>query len=183
MALTGHTESGHSHLRLKVYPTVILQLSTISLLMSLSSSAMAVMPAATGTTTADAPMKVAILPKEIVSEDYQPITDPDNVERFLKDYFADIPLMTKIAKCESHNRHYDSTGAVLKGEKTPLDRGVMQINLYYHGETAKKLGIDLNTIDGNVAYARYLYEKSGAQPWMSSSPCWSKFASPEVAKR
>jgi hypothetical protein len=53
----------------------------------------------------------------------------------------------------------------------------MQINLGYHGETAQKMGLDLNSIDDNVAFARYLYEKYGAKPWMSSSPCWSKFAS------
>lgn len=121
--------------------------------------------------------------KEVKSEDYEPLTDPENVKRFVEDYFSDIPVMAKIAYCESRNRQYDSTGAVLKGEKTPLDRGVMQINLYYHEETAKKLGLDLHNIDDNVAYARYLYEKEGVKPWMSSSKCWSGTSYSELAKK
>ena len=122
-------------------------------------------------------------PYEVRSEDYEPLSDPDNVEKFVKAYFADIPLMAKIAKCESRNRHFNKNGQVLRGELTPLDRGVMQVNLHYHEETAVKMGLDLHNIDDNVAYARYLYEKSGAKPWMSSSACWSKFTSAEIAKK
>lgn len=153
--------------------------------MSFSSGAMAVMPAITSPdTAAETPVaEVKILPREIRSEDYGPITDPKNVERFVKDYFADMPIMAKIAKCESRNRHLDKNGRILKGEITPLDRGVMQVNLHYHQETAEKMGLDLHDLDDNVAYARYLYEKSGAKPWMSSSACWSKFTSPEIAKK
>lgn len=123
------------------------------------------------------------LPKEVRSEDYLPLTDSENVEKFIGDYFADIPLMQKIAKCESRNRHFNKNGTVLRGEITPLDRGVMQINLYYHAKTAEKLGLDLHDLDDNVAYARYLYEKEGAKPWMSSSACWSKFSDNEIAKK
>lgn len=131
------------------------------------------------------PVAVNIMtePKEVKSKDYGPLTDSENVEAFIKDYFADIPIMTKIARCESRNRHFNKSGQVLRGEKTPLDRGVMQINLYYHQATAEKLGLDLHDIDDNVAYARYLYEKQGAKPWMSSSACWSKFTSAEIAKK
>jgi hypothetical protein len=152
--------------------------------MSLSSSAVAVLPAYT--TQMEMPeLEVALQPKpeEVRSEDYMPITDPKNVERFLEDYFADMPIMAKIAKCESRNRHFDSRGQVLRGEVTPLDRGVMQINLHYHQDAAVKMGLDVHDIDDNVAYARYLYEKQGAKPWMSSSACWSKFSSNEVAKK
>ncbi len=119
----------------------------------------------------------------VSSEDYEPLSDPKNVERFIKDYFSDIPIMAKIAKCESRNRHFDKNGQVLRGEVTPLDRGVMQVNLHYHQETAVKMGLDLHNIDDNVAYARYLYEKSGAKPWMSSSACWSKPSSSDLAKK
>src|SRR5690606_29289590 len=110
--------------------------------------------------------------KEIRSEDYMPITDSKNVEKFVNDYFADVPLLAKIAKCESRYRQYDSKGDVLKGEQNRSDRGVMQINLYYHGDTAAKLGLDVHNIDDNVAYARHLYEKQGSKPWNSSSKCW-----------
>jgi hypothetical protein len=144
--------------------------------MSLSSGAAAVLPAFTASEAqlAKAEPVIVVQPKDVRSESYEPLTDPKNVERFLKDYFADMPIMARIAKCESRNRHFDSNGQVLKGEKTPLDRGVMQINLYYHEATAEKMGLDVHNIDDNVAFARYLYEKYGAKPWMSSSACWSK---------
>ena len=154
--------------------------------MSLSSGAAAVLPAFTAGIATETPVEapqVISLKKEINSEDYMPISDSKNVEKFLKDYFADIPIMAKIAKCESRNRHLDKNGNILKGEVTPLDRGVMQINLYYHEDAAKKLGLDLHDLDDNVAYARYLYEKEGAKPWMSSSKCWSKFDTNELAKK
>lgn len=154
--------------------------------MTFTSGAAAVLPAMTSpSATASETFEVKVEPryKQVKSEDYQPISNSKNVEQFVEDYFADIPIMTKIARCESRNRHLDRSGNVLKGEKTPLDRGVMQINLYYHEETARKLGLDLHDIDDNVAYARYLYEKYGAKPWMSSSSCWSKFSSNEIAKK
>ncbi len=152
--------------------------------MSFSSGALAVLPAMTSQNPVlDMEVITQSKPLEVRSEDYQPISDPKNVERFIADYFADIPIMAKIAKCESRNRHLDSRGQVLKGEVTPLDRGVMQINLYYHEKTAEKLGLDVHDLDDNVAYARYLYEKQGAKPWMSSSACWSKLASREVAQK
>jgi hypothetical protein len=123
-------------------------------------------------------------PKKIVSEDYQPITDSKNVERFINDYFADIPIMAKIAKCESRYRQFKN-GEVLQGEQNKFDRGVMQINLLYHEEDALELGLDLHNIDDNVAYARHLYEKQGVKPWMSSSACWNKYLDngSEIAKK
>lgn len=59
----------------------------------------------------------------------------------------------------------------------------MQINELYHLETAEKLGLDIYTIEGNVAYAKHLYEEQGAKPWMSSSPCWAKATQSEIAKK
>ena len=152
--------------------------------MSLSSGALAVLPAMTSPVAATPEAIVQSLPKEVKSADYLPISDPKNVEKFLKDYFADMPLMAKVGACESHYRHFNSKGNVLRGEKNTYDRGVMQINLLYHEETAIEMGLDLHDIDDNVAYARYLYEKQGAKPWKSSSACWSKFASnSEIAKK
>ncbi len=123
------------------------------------------------------------LPKEVRAEDYQPITDSKNIERFINDYFADIPILAEIAKCESRYRHYNSNGNILKGEENSSDRGVMQINLFYHAKTAEKLGLDIHDLDDNVKYARYLYEKQGAKPWLSSSACWAKFRQSEIARR
>ena len=123
------------------------------------------------------------VPKEVKAEDYQPITDPKNVERFINDYFADIPILAEIAKCESRYRQFNSSGAVLEGDRNRYDRGVMQINILYHGKTLERLELDVHDLDDNVQYARYLYEKEGAKPWMSSSACWAKFSQKEIAKR
>ena len=123
------------------------------------------------------------LNKPVVAADYQPITDSENVARFVEDYFADIPLLARIAECESRNRQYDKYGNVLRGLENRYDVGVMQINEMYHLETAEKMGIDIYDIEGNVAYARYLYEKQGAKPWISSSACWAKFSQTEIAKK
>jgi hypothetical protein len=119
--------------------------------------------------------------KVVKSEDYMPITDSKNVEMFINDYFNDIPIMSMIAKCESRYRQFNSRGEILKGEQNSYDRGVMQINLLYHGNTAEKLGLDVHNIDDNVAYARYLYEKQGTKPWNSSSKCWGRYVGSELA--
>lgn len=150
--------------------------------MTFSYGAAAVLPALTAPATAPSDVEPQALVREIKSEDYQPITDSRNVEKFLKDYFADTPIMARIGACESHNRHFNSRGEVLRGEQNAYDRGVMQINLLYHQKTAVAMGLDLHDIDDNVAYARYLYEKQGAKPWMSSSACWSKTGPLELAK-
>ena len=96
------------------------------------------------------------------------------VEEYVRNYFSDIPIMVEIARCESRFRQHDKSGEVLRGKVNTLDRGVMQINEYYHNDEADKLGFNLLTIEGNTAYARYLYEKYGVKPWKSSGPCWKK---------
>ncbi len=59
----------------------------------------------------------------------------------------------------------------------------MQINEKYHLEESKRLGYDIYSLEGNVKYAKYLYDKEGAKPWLSSSVCWAKFKESEVAKK
>lgn len=96
------------------------------------------------------------------------------VEEYVRAYFADAPIMAKVAFCESTFRQFDKDGSVHRGVVNNKDVGLMQINEYYHLDTAEKLGLDIYTIQGNVAYARYLFEKEGTTPWLSSSPCWGK---------
>jgi hypothetical protein len=98
------------------------------------------------------------------------------VEEYVRKYFSDIPIMIEIAKCESRFRQYDTKGEVLRGEQNYLDRGVMQINEYYHNEDSEKLGFNILTLEGNTAYARYLFDRYGVSPWVSSAPCWGKTA-------
>ena len=97
-----------------------------------------------------------------------------STEAIVREYFADIPIMIKIAHCESTFRHHLSDGSVLRGYVDSADTGVMQINTRYHQHTANQLGLDLKDIYDNMAYARYLYERQGTQPWNASAPCWSR---------
>lgn len=102
-------------------------------------------------------------------------TDDDlTIEEYVRNYFSDIPVMIEIAKCESRFRQSDEEGNVLRGEQNTLDRGVMQINEFYHNENSEKLGYDIMTLKGNTSYARALFEKYGVKPWSSSYKCWGK---------
>lgn len=102
-------------------------------------------------------------------------------EEIVRDYFKDMPILAEVARCESEFRQFNSDGSVLRGDYNKADVGVMQINEKYHLGTAQKLGLNLHTLEGNMAYARYLYEKEGTKPWNYSSACWGKTR--EVALR
>ncbi len=108
------------------------------------------------------------------------LTNPNRtVESTVKVYFKDIPIMAEIAKCESHFRQFEKDGSIFRGKITAKDVGVMQVNEYYHLKRAQKLGYNIHTIEGNMAYSRLLYTEEGVDPWISSSACWMKS---EVAK-
>lgn len=115
------------------------------------------------------PIAYGVIAEETVKAEKVAISDTESIVR---EYFEDIPVMIQVARCESTFRHTLSDGTVLKGKVDSADTGVMQINKRYHGEAAVKLGLDLENIYDNMAYARHLYEKSGTQPWSASRPCW-----------
>ena len=93
-------------------------------------------------------------------------------EAIVRSYFRDIPVMIEIARCESTFRHTLADGSVLQGRVDPDDTGVMQINKFFHEKTALSMQLDVDDIYHNMAYARYLYETQGTQPWSASMPCW-----------
>jgi len=93
----------------------------------------------------------------------------------VEEYFEDIPILVDIARCESHFRQTDSEGNLIRGKVNRYDVGVMQINELYHLEKAEELGFDIHSLEGNLSFARYLYENEGERPWMSSSKCWSSY--------
>lgn len=109
--------------------------------------------------------------EEVIREQVLAYKDTESVVRA---YFKDIPVMVQIARCESTFRHELADGSVLQGRVDSADTGVMQINTRYHGRKAHELGLDLRDIYDNMAYARYLYEAKGTQPWNASAPCWSR---------
>lgn len=83
--------------------------------------------------------------------------------------------MIEIAKCESHLRQWVD-GKVLAGIVNPKDRGLFQLNAFYHKEAALKMGLDIETAEGNIAYAKHLYENEGTRPWDASKKCWKPLA-------
>ncbi|MDE2188371.1 MAG: hypothetical protein KGJ35_01425 [Patescibacteria group bacterium] len=99
-------------------------------------------------------------------------TDRDAVKAYLEQQYADTPILVAIAQCESNFRQFNPDGTVVRGKIDSHDIGVMQINETYWLPTSKSLGLDIYTIEGNTAYAKYLYAKSGTDPWKSSEKCW-----------
>ncbi|MEK7610428.1 MAG: hypothetical protein AAB468_01630 [Patescibacteria group bacterium] len=91
-------------------------------------------------------------------------------------YDAPADLALAIARCESQYSQFADSGRVLRGRKNPNDVGVFQINEDYHLVASKKLGFDIHTIEGNIAYAMWLLKRDGSKPWRASQPCWGQIA-------
>ena len=102
------------------------------------------------------------------------IISSKDVEKYLREQYIDEPILVDIARCESTFRQFDAHGDIIRGKINKADVGVMQINEKYHADKAAELGLNIYTVEGNVAYAKYLYDKFGAEPWRSSSKCWSQ---------
>jgi hypothetical protein len=144
----------------------MIELTSAILLLASSFSAPA-LAQAKGTVPSE-PQKPASLVEELHAE------HPMTLDKYVREYFKETPLLADIAFCESTMRHQHPDGEVVRGKVNSDDVGVMQINEYYHLKTAQKLGIDLHSLEGNMSYAKLLYEKQGPQPWISSSKCWKK---------
>jgi hypothetical protein len=97
---------------------------------------------------------------------------PLNLESYVRAYFAKTPVLAQVAKCESRFRQFDKNGQVLRGLAVREDVGIMQVNEYYHKDVSTKLGFDIYTLDGNLAYAKWLYDREGTAPWSASKACW-----------
>lgn len=106
------------------------------------------------------------------SADSSSTTSVKEMEAYLRKEFADRPILVDIARCESNFQQFDKDGKLIRGRVDNADVGVMQINERYHADMAKKLGIDIYTVEGNVHYAKHLYDELGSKPWNASSKCW-----------
>ena len=100
------------------------------------------------------------LPQNIFAQDH-----PNGiVEDAVRFYFADAPVMIDVARCETHFKQYNSDASpYYDASKTYI--GVFQISEKIHEAKASALGFNLATLDGNIRYARYLYDASGTNPW------------------
>jgi hypothetical protein len=99
-----------------------------------------------------------------------PVYNQVIVEQLVRDYFKDIPVMIDIAKCESKFRQFTDSGAPFRGGVGGGMIGVFQFYEQVHQAPARALGLDLATLEGNIAYARHLYTESGSTPWASCVP-------------
>jgi hypothetical protein len=97
-------------------------------------------------------------------------------------YLKLAPKLKRICACESAGnpdaipQQYEADGVtVLTGRITPEDKGMCQVNEYYHGEQSRRMGLDLLDPHDNVAYANWLYEMEGTAPWSASRKCWNDY--------
>ncbi len=98
------------------------------------------------------------------------LKDPIAIEKRVREYFADIPVMIEIARCESKFRQYTDAGNVLRGGNAGLMVGIFQFFESIHATPALMLGFDLKTVEGNIGYARHVYTQEGTRPWVSCVP-------------
>ncbi len=85
------------------------------------------------------------------------------------------PILQKIAVCESGNRQFEEDGkTVIRGRANPHDIGRWQINERWHLKESRRLGMDIYSEAGNLAYALHLYRINGTRDWSWSRACWSK---------
>lgn len=124
------------------------------------------------------PTEAQVTQEEVVIAETEAPAEEDattaTTEEQVRAYFSETPILAEVARCESEFRQFDANGQVLRGTVNAQDVGVMQINEHYHLATAQKLGLNIHTLEGNMAYAKYLYDTQGTRPWNYSSACWSK---------
>ena len=94
------------------------------------------------------------------------------VEARVRAVFADAPVMIEIARCESKFRQFTDSGNPLRGGAGRGMVGVFQFFESIHTAPAKALGFDLTTLEGNLGYARHVYDTQGTAPWNSARTCW-----------
>ncbi|HYF12976.1 MAG TPA: transglycosylase SLT domain-containing protein [Candidatus Paceibacterota bacterium] len=102
-----------------------------------------------------------------------PMPQVQTVNEYVREYFKDEPVLADIAQCESQMRQFDKNGNTIKNP-TSSAIGIMQIMASIHKGTAEKLGLDIYSVQGNLAYAKYLYDREGTTPWNASKNCWGK---------
>jgi peptidoglycan hydrolase-like protein with peptidoglycan-binding domain len=95
------------------------------------------------------------------------------IEAQVRAAFGDAPLMVNVARCESRFRQYADSGAVFYGGYNNGMVGIYQLYESIHRKAAAALGFDISTIEGNIGYARHLYDTQGTDPWLDSFKCWN----------
>ena len=128
--------------------------------------------AAAQATTTDASTSAIVATATPAVESLPAVHTNAGVESRVRAVFADTPVMIAIARCESGFRQFDDGGAPLDGGAGNMI-GVFQISAAVHRSPAHVMGMDIDTTEGNIAYANYLYRQEGTDPWLSSYSCWN----------
>lgn len=92
------------------------------------------------------------------------------------------PEMVSICACESsfEGKHgvpqqFERDGVTVRyGRVNPDDRGMCQLNRKYWLQKSLDLGWDIETEEGNIRMANWIYERHGTQPWSWSKSCHRK---------
>jgi hypothetical protein len=84
-------------------------------------------------------------------------------ERIREAFPENAEHMLKIAQCESGMRQFYDDGSVIISHTN--DRGLFQINHIWN-ETADELRYNIDTIEGNILMARYVYNIQGVEAWV-----------------
>lgn len=80
-------------------------------------------------------------------------------------------ILVQVAWCESGQKQFYEDGSLVRDGVTGTHVGLFQISEDWI-PTAKKLGDNIYTPEGNIAFALYLYQKNGLRDWKASQSCW-----------
>ncbi len=104
----------------------------------------------------------------------------DGLQQFITDFFTeyDAAEMIPVIACESHFKHFDDDGTVLKNKRGSSATGIAQILTSVHPDPQviakynrrnhtnfKVEDFDISTLTGNVWYALVLYKTRGVGDW------------------
>lgn len=91
----------------------------------------------------------------------------------VEERFGEGHPLVAVAQCESGFKQFKSDGTLLENpDPKSSAAGVFQTLLITHGPKARSMGMDLETWEGNMDFAEYLYEINGLKDWKESKPCW-----------
>jgi hypothetical protein len=101
-----------------------------------------------------------------------PVLTQAQTQAKVREYFKDTPVMIEIARCESNFRQFTDAGNVLRGGDSGGMVGIFQFFESVHAAPAKALGFDITTVEGNLGYAKHVYQNESTTPWNPAKSCW-----------
>lgn len=94
-----------------------------------------------------------------------------DVRAEIEEVFGRGHIMLQIADCESNLRQFKADGSVLMGGGGGNYIGVFQIGKQWVSR-AKDMGMDVYTLEGNVAFAKWLYTE---EIEIRGQPLWKQW--------